>query len=170
MMLRLILMRHAKSSWDNLLLQDHERPLNNRGLQNCKDIAAELVKLGLVPDQVVASTAQRCVETWEHVGLTAGFDVPVEYDKKLYHSSAEQLLECLQMSNAQTLLMICHNPGIADFAARLVGDTKPDHADFGRYPTAAVCVISFEKDEFKTVGFGTGNCERFFTPKELGGN
>lgn len=166
-MKRLILMRHAKSSWDNLNLMDHDRPLNARGREACKTMAAWLVQNGFAPDEVIASTATRCVETWEHVGLTAGWDTPVTYHKALYHSGPQQLLTHVQKASGDTVMVVVHNPGIASFAQELHGSDMPEDPKFNFYPTASVTVIDFDATDWADIGFAKGKGVAFATPKSL---
>ena len=95
-MKRLILTRHQKSSWDNLTATDHNRHLNDRGREGCELIGAWLLEHKYIPDQVIASTATRCVETWEGIGIAMGCDAPVTYESGLYHSPPAVILKHLQ--------------------------------------------------------------------------
>ncbi|PIB23923.1 hypothetical protein BFP76_01315 [Amylibacter kogurei] len=165
-MKRLILMRHAKSSWDNLRLTDHDRTLNERGRTDCPMMAAWLVAKGYTPTEVICSTASRCMETWEAVGMAAQFDPPVRYEKSLYHATAERLMTQLQKGTTDTVMLLAHNPGIGDFAARLV-KLAPNHPKFMYYPTAAITVIDFDTPDWASVGFGTGTAVDFVTPRDL---
>lgn len=165
--MRLILMRHAKSSWDNLNLSDHDRPLNERGRAACDTVGAWLVKQGYLAQEALSSTAARCVETYELTAQAAGIDPSIEYRRSLYHASPEQMLSNLQMATGQTVMMLGHNPGIGFFAGELVGPTATDHPKFMTYPTAAVTVMDFSIESWKDAGFGKATLEAFITPSDL---
>ena len=164
-MKRLILMRHAKSSWDNLNLMDHDRVLNKRGHEGSKIIGTWLAANGFIPDQVIASTAERCVETWERTALAAGWDAPVSYHKTLYHAGPNQLLTHLQKAVGECVMLVAHNPGIAGFAEVLHGTNTPEHQKFRTYPTAATTIIDFGIANWEELGFGKGKGVAFATPR-----
>lgn len=164
MMKRLILMRHAKSSWDNLHLSDHERSLNDRGRSDCPKISTWMSEHSYTPENVILSTATRCVETWEALALSAD---DVAYRDNLYHSSAAGMLQALQGAQGDVVMMIAHNPGIAEFAGRLHGKNTPQHPRFRDYPTAATTVIDFDVANWSDVSFGTGIGVNFVIPRDL---
>jgi len=165
-MKRLIVTRHAKSSWDNLNLSDHDRRLNKRGREATGLIGGWLKLQSYIPDQILASTATRCVETWEGIGIEMECDAPVTYESGLYHSSAEVILNFLHKATGDTVLLTAHNPGIGEFASRIVSDT-PDHPRFYGYPSGATTVVEFDVKDWAKVGFGTGQLLGFVVPSEL---
>ncbi len=118
---RLILMRHAKSSWDAGVDSDHARPLTPRGRRDAPAMAQELVALEWVPDQVISSDAQRTRETWAGMEPVFGGDIDVTFQRELYHAG----LPALQASSLGwsedwgTVLALGHNPGWSDAAGRL---------------------------------------------------
>lgn len=162
MTLRLFLMRHAKSSWDSPLLADHDRPLNNRGRASAKALGTWLKENGYVPDAVLSSTAKRTHETFEGLDLAL---MPT-YTKALYHAGASQMLEVLRGAQGACVLVLGHNPGIAEFAERLVS-TRPSHPRFFDYPTGATTIIDFDVACWKDVEFGKGTVRDFMIPREL---
>lgn len=165
MTLRLILMRHAKSSWDNLEHSDHERVLNARGVESARAIGTWLATKGYIPEQVLSSDSARTRETWDRIAPMFG-DVPVHWMADLYHASAATMLRALRGATGETVLMIGHNPGIADFADRLV-ITPPDHRRFCDYPTAATTVMDFEIDKWRDVDMGMARPIDFVIPHEI---
>ena len=158
---RLILMRHAKSSWDDLALDDHDRPLNKRGRAAAKAMGQWLHGNSYLPDEVLSSTAQRTGETF--IGL--GLDIVPSYKRALYHANPDVMLAHLRQSQGDTVLMLGHNPGIAEFAARLVRNA-PDHPRFSDYPTCATLVADFS-DDWKNVGWQSADVVDFAIPREL---
>jgi phosphohistidine phosphatase len=160
-MRRLILIRHAKSDW-SLALDDHARPLNNRGRRSAPLIGAWLRDRGYLPDDVLCSDALRTRETLAGLGLAA----PVTYTRMLYLAEAEDILKVLCAAEGATVALIGHNPGIGEFAARIVAD-PPDHPRFDDYPTAATLVAEFDIDTWDKADFGAARAADFVTPREL---
>lgn len=158
----LILMRHAKSSWDDVTLPDHDRPLNDRGRASAQAIGDWLRAQGYLPGAAVSSTSQRTGETF-HI---LGFDVPVQYTRSLYHAGPEVMMDILRDQVAQTVLMLGHNPGIADFADRLVAHA-PRHPRFSDYPTCATCVIQFDTPNWNDIGWREGQPIDFAIPRDV---
>lgn len=166
MPLTLILMRHAKSTWDDPLLSDEERPLNDRGRTAAPLIADWLVENGHLPEKVVTSAAVRTQETWACMAPKMPGDIPAESTPALYLASADTILNVIKTQTAPSLLILCHNPGIADFAERIV-KTPPDHKDFRRYPTAATTVITFDAETWQDVTWHSGTATDFTVPRDL---
>ncbi|SIQ41939.1 phosphohistidine phosphatase [Paracoccus thiocyanatus] len=141
---RLILTRHAKSSWDDPAQPDHDRPLNARGRRSARELGDWLASRGYEPEEVLCSTAERTRETWERIALAPLEVRPhIRYEPGLYHAAPEKMLEVLRSASAPTVMMIGHNPGIAEFAAMLPARLPLD-PDFRRYPTAATLVVDFQ--------------------------
>ncbi len=166
MTLRLILTRHAKSSWDSPNQPDHERPLNARGRKAAAAIGAWLESRGYVPELILCSTATRTMETCEL--MTASWQaVPeTDYVKELYHAAPEQMLEVLEGYETKNVLMIGHNPGISHLAATLAR-TPPPNERFAVYPTGATTVFDFAQDSWAEIGVGKGAVRDFVVPREL---
>lgn len=163
MTLRLILTRHAKSSWDDPLQEDHDRVLNERGRQAAPAIGAWLQEHGYLPDEVFCSTAARTRETLTRLGLP---EVETDFVRRLYHASSDTMMDVLKSATGETVLMIGHNPGIADFAERLVAHA-PAHPQFTRYPTCATLVAEFPENEWRAVRFHTARAIDFIVPRDL---
>lgn len=161
-MLTLILMRHAKSSWGSPALADHDRPLNDRGRRSARAMGRWLRSKGYLPDAVLSSSSRRTVETFEGLEL----DVPVTFTADLYHAGPAAMLRVLHGAEAPVLLMLGHNPGIADFAESLVR-TPPDHPRFDDYPTCATLVVRFDAPSWSEVDWGSGEVVDFAIPREV---
>ncbi|GAA3866088.1 SixA phosphatase family protein [Celeribacter arenosi] len=166
MPLRLIVMRHAKSSWDDPLLDDYDRVLNARGRRNAQAVGMWLRDAGYAPDQVLFSAAARTTETCDLVCEAGGFQAERTRSRRLYHASAETILEHVRRATGDAVMVIGHNPGIADFAARFAValSTSPD---FARYPTAATTVFDVVGDRWEAVGFGKSTIIDFTIPASL---
>lgn len=163
MTLRLILTRHAKSSWDDPLQEDHDRVLNERGRTAAPAIGAWLQKQGYLPDEVLCSTATRTRETLDRLGLP---QAETEYVERLYHASSDTMMDVLKRATGRTVMMIGHNPGIADLATRLLSNT-PAHPQFTRYPTCATLVAEFPENEWRAGRFHTARAIDFIVPRDL---
>lgn len=165
MSLRLILMRHAKSSWDDPLRDDHARPLNARGRRSAVALGKWLAEKGYLPDSVLCSDAVRTRETLDGLGLGAA--MPVHYLPALYHASTGVILRSLQENAAGgCVLILTHNPGCADFADRIV-TAPPRHDRFHDYPTGATLVVDLPASSWDEVAFHSGQVVAFITPREL---
>ena len=159
---RLILMRHAKSSWGNPGLDDHQRPLTGRGQRSAKALGDWLRANDYVPDQVLSSSSTRTRETF--AGLNVAADT--RFLDGLYHAGADKMLSILQQASADRVLMLGHNPGIGWFAAQLLA-TPPNHARFHDYPTCATLVVDFPITTWAELRTGTGSVIDFVIPREL---
>jgi len=112
-MRQLLLLRHAKSSWDDRDLPDHERPLNRRGLQAAAAMRTAMEGLGLAPDVVLVSSSRRTVQTLE--ALEPWADTPlVDRLDSLYLAPAPAILKAIQEvgAMARSVLLVGHNPGV----------------------------------------------------------
>jgi len=166
MSLTLILTRHAKSDWGDPMLDDHDRPLNARGQRDAPKIGAWLKDKGYVPDKVTLSSARRAQETWGSIAPVIGGRPKVSTVEKLYHAAPETLLAYSRGSYADTHMIVGHNPGIADFAERLLF-SRPDHPRFADFPTCATLVVDCDESDWRDVQWGVGRVLDFVTPHDL---
>ena len=166
MSLRLILMRHAKSGWDDPMADDHERELNARGRQDAPRIGQWLAARGYVPDAALCSNATRTAETLRLVLTKLPVQPRISYRADMYHASPASLLDALHQGTGQTLLMVGHNPGIGSFAREML-DQPPGHARFADYPTAATTVMAFDGPTWNEAAPGQGRLLDFVTPHDL---
>ena len=180
-MRQLLLLRHAKSSWDDPALSDHARPLNARGRRAAAAIAQAMRELGLAPDIVLVSSARRTLQTLE--ALTP-FDDPalIEPMDALYLAPWRGLLAAIQEvpETARSLLVIGHNPGLHELAMALAGPeggTGGGTGASGRgglaarrlaegYPTGALAEFSIATP-WHLLEAGGGRLIRFIQPRDL---
>ena len=160
---KLILMRHAKSDWDDPTLSDKERILNPRGRQSAAALGDWLRAKNLAPDLALISSSQRTRETWDLLGL----DCEHLFLDPLYHASADRIETVIQTNGneAQTVLLIAHNPGIGSYANHLQRDTKDP--DFARYPTGATAVFNCEITNWSKLHATNCHLADFITPRQL---
>lgn len=165
-MKRLILTRHAKSSWDDPGMADHDRPLNDRGKAAAADLGIWLASRGYVPDEVLCSDALRTRKTWSGIAPALPGTPVLELKPALYHAGPDVMLAVLRHAKGDTVMMIGHNPGIAEFAQRLVA-RAPSSGDFSRYPTGATLVCDFAVEAWADLGWGMGVVDDFIVPREI---
>ena len=161
--MRLILIRHAKSGWDDPFADDHARTLTERGVNAATAIGRWLNASHYIPDVVLCSDAARTIETSELILNSFDPRLPIKFDKTLYHASPDTLLELANSQTVTTVAMIAHNPGIGMLANALVSK-KPRHHRFSDYPTCATTVIDFAD----RVELGRGQLVDFTVPRDLG--
>lgn len=166
MALNLILMRHAKSSWDSSAQDDFDRPLNSRGRKNAPLLAEWLKLKGHLPDVALLSSARRTVETWEHMAAILPETVRSQSVPALYLAEPKTILAVLQKQASRTVMIIGHNPGFALVAQGLL-ETPPQHPKFLQYPTAATAVFGFELENWSEVRAGCGKLIDFATPHDF---
>lgn len=159
----LLLLRHAKSSWKDESLPDHERPLNKRGKKAAPLMGRLLRNEGLVPDLVLSSTAMRARRTAEHVMEAAELEGPLRLIDEIYLATAGTLLDVaarLPSDQVRRLLLVGHNPGMEDLVAMLSGHPRA-------FPTAALAVFDLEIEHWHDLGPGVGAHERgLWLPRE----
>ncbi|HEX8379533.1 MAG TPA: histidine phosphatase family protein [Allosphingosinicella sp.] len=166
----LTLLRHAKSGWDDSVSRDFDRPLNPRGRRAARTVGREMRAQGLAFDLVLASPAQRVIETLEEVAAAFG---PIEpsFDERLYLAGTAALLETVRDAPdaVERLLLVGHNPGLEELALRL---SSPGADRFRReieikYPTGTVVEIELPVERWAQVKDGTGRLVRFIRPRDL---
>lgn len=162
MSLTLVLMRHAKSSWDDPALADHDRPLNPRGQRAAVALGDWLRDQGHMPEEALISTSARTRETFARLGL----DLAPRELGEMYHAGPMRLIECLRKAHERCVLMIGHNPGLAEFAANIV-EEPPQHNRFFDYPTCATLVARFERETWHDLTWSEGRLVDFVVPREL---
>lgn len=170
-MRRLMLLRHAKSSWDVPELADLDRPLAPRGRRIAPLIARQMAKQRWIPDLVLCSQAERVRETWQLMAPVLGENIPCKTLRTIYPGAPSRLLMTLQRApaEARVVLMIGHNPGLGSFATALcdAGPKKALDKMSAKFPTAGLAVIDFDLERWSDVAPGTGRLEAFVRPKDL---
>ena len=141
---RLIVMRHAKSSWSDASLDDHDRPLNKRGRRDAPRIAHELHQRGWIPDRIRVSSSRRTIQTLELMEAISNAAV-VDVEPNLYHSSKSTLLQIVEeIEDGKTTMVLSHNPGSEILVYRLSNR-------FEVMPTAAAALFEKQQDGWKLV-------------------
>ena len=174
-MLTVLLLRHAKSSWDAPALADYDRPLAKRGQKAAPLMGAEIAKLGLRPDLVLCSGAARTRETLVLVLPALGSPAPeVIYDDAIYMAPPAALLTRLRKLPAggaapKTVMVVGHNPGLEELAELLVGGGNEEAQELmaEKFPTGALAVFTFDAQKWADIALGAGNLVEFITPARL---
>ena len=167
---QLLLLRHAKSSWDDPGLADFDRPLGPRGLKTAPLIGRELARRGWLPDLALVSSSLRTRDTWQLVAAELPTHVPAEFAEELYEAAAGAILARLRQAKAASLLVIGHNPGLQQFALRLAG-AGSDESVFkkieAKFPTAALARFTVD-DDWPDLDFGGARLTHCVRPRDLG--
>lgn len=175
-MKRLILLRHAKSSWDRADLPDAARPLSKRGERTAPLIGTFIQRSNLLPDLVLCSTARRALQTAKRVmDVWRREPAFVEVDA-LYMATPRDILTVISEHGGHkgSILVIGHNPGLGDLAAWLVGDgnSRDVRRLKDKFPTAALAVIDLPIEKWQdladtAVDNWGGKLAHYVTPHDL---
>jgi phosphohistidine phosphatase len=163
---RLILIRHAKSSWDDPFTEDHARVLNPRGRRAAKAIGTWLRDKGYLPDAILSSDSARTTETVTRLQAGWADPVTVTYLPDLYLATPRALLAVLRTAAARRVALVAHNPGIGEFAGAMAADVPP-HPKFHQYPTGAATIMDFDVSDWRGAAPGTGRVVDFIVPRDL---
>jgi len=164
-MKRLLLIRHAKSSWKNADLPDAERPLNKRGQKDAPRMAKRLKEKRIFPDVILCGPAVRTKATCEVFCELLNFDLQrVQYLPELYHASETTLLRVVRQvkdtaDRDQVVLIFGHNPGLTDFANLLFDE------EIENVPTCGVVCGEVKAATWNEVKPGCGTLDFFDYPK-----
>ncbi|MFS8200064.1 SixA phosphatase family protein [Streptomyces sp. CWNU-52B] len=173
---RLVVLRHAKSAWPHGVA-DHERPLAPRGRRDAPAAGRALAAADCLPDLALCSTAVRARQTWELTAAQWGTPPPVRHDSRLYAATVSDLLEAMREAPAQaeTLLLVGHNPGLEELVLTLAGDSLDDALDdvSAKFPTSAIAILAWHGPGWATLGSGMALLTDMIVPrgkkKESGG-
>lgn len=163
-MKQLLIMRHAKSSWSDENLADHDRPLNPRGQNNAPQMGKFVAEQNCLPGIILSSTAQRAATTAKLFVEGCGTDIPIRERRGLYHPSLSDYREAInQLSDPPNRIMVVsHNPGSQEWVYQLT-------REYESIPTATIAVLAFD-DSFQWSEInqpGTAELLAIWRPKEV---
>ncbi len=142
-MKRLYLLRHAKSSWDDPTLADHDRPQAPRGRRAANVMAKHLGRKGISPELVLCSPSTRTRQTLKRLAQRLRKNADVRIEPELYAAPARDLLEVLRKvpDEVESVMLIGHNPGIQDLALSLASAGSEIPGLRRKFPTAALATL-----------------------------
>lgn len=166
----IMVLRHAKSDWDDPSLDDHDRPLAARGRAAAMAMGRYMAREGLSPAVVLCSTAARAQQTVLLVLNELGWSRSVRLSRRYYLAETDVLLDALRGLDptVTAAMMVAHDPGMAGLAAMLAGSGPADHlaAMQAKFPTAALAVLRAE-GTWRDLAPGQARLERFVRPRDL---
>ncbi|MER5290996.1 histidine phosphatase family protein [Streptomyces pharetrae] len=165
---RIVLFRHAKADWPQV--NDHERPLAERGRKDAAEAGRRLVDTGIPFDLALCSTATRTRETWKLAVHEFAHRPKTVYEERLYEASPGELIAVLNETpdDAQNLLLIGHNPGVHGLAEVLAGSAEAEpreRMNSRGFPAAAFAVLSFS-GAWKTLEPGVATLLDYWAPTD----
>ncbi|BCA63197.1 phosphohistidine phosphatase [Sphingomonas sp. HMP9] len=167
----LTLLRHAKSGWDDPVARDFDRPLNAKGKRAAAMVGRHMRTLGLTFDHAIASPAVRVSETLEQIESGYGRTIAPTLDRRVYLASAATLLDVVHgfPGDAESALLVGHNPGLEDLVLMLVADGADPLRDAveDKYPTASIAELQFDTADWADIATGTARLTRFIRPRDL---
>lgn len=175
MTLRLLLLRHAKSSWTDPGLDDRDRPLNPRGIKAAAAIGRYMLKEDLIPELVLCSPARRARETWRLAAEQLKNAPRLLIEDAIYDfGNGGRVLDALRQhaSNERSVLIVGHNPSLERLALRIApeGDREARHRMEQKFPTGGLAVIDFRAENWRDASNQQGVLVSFIRPRDLGGS
>ncbi len=165
-MKRLVIVRHAKSSWEQSELADIDRPLNKRGIRNAPEMGRRLAARKIVPNLIISSPAVRALATAKMIAAEVGYrEGRIVVEKTLYGAGVQLFLEALARwgdkdNPADLVMLFSHNPGVTELANFLTGKR------IDNLPTCGVVIVDFETDRWEGIEKGSGRFIDFDYPKK----
>jgi phosphohistidine phosphatase len=145
-MKRLLIMRHAKSSWKNAELTDHERPLKKRGKHDAEKMGKVLKNKKIIPDLIICSTATRAQETAEIIADSLKYKKKITFSDALYMAEPSDILSAIAEygKKDKTIMVIGHNPGTEALLQILTGKVES-------LPTASIAYITAKIENWTNI-------------------
>jgi len=158
----LLMLRHAKSDWDDASLRDFDRPLAKRGKRDAPRMGAALKERGPLPDLVISSPAARAKATIEAFIPAAGLTLSPQFEGSIYEASSAELIKIIRNipDTSDCAMMVGHNPGFENIVSRLTNSDV-------QMPTAALACIELSIDRWEDAEDGQGRLLWMLIPKEL---
>lgn len=171
-MKRLTLLRHAKSDWDDPVARDFDRPLNQRGEKAARLMGQFAARQSMRFDQLVASPAERVVQTLDAFFTGYGETLEARWDRRIYLAPSATLFDVVRdlPETAEAALMSGHNPGFEELILDLVPDDGKsalrDDVEL-KFPTASLAVMELAIDRWTDARPGVATLMSFTRPRDL---
>ena len=161
----LLILRHAKSSWKNKKLSDHDRPLNKRGRREAIKMGEYLSKVNMIPDSIITSSALRAIETTTAVCRNCKYDKLVEVNFAFYKGGVDAYIQAISITpqDKTKLLIVGHNPDLEDLVSVITGRTI-------RIPTCTLVQIKWARENWKYIQLHSqlyGEIRTIWRPKKI---
>lgn len=170
-MKKVILLRHAKSSWDDPAVDDHDRPLNRRGKAAAPLIGHWLSERRHLPDTVLCSSAARTTETVRRLRKTLPKLPAPAVERELYHASPSAMRDRLAMlpQDCETVMLVGHNPGLGSLVRKLSDgrENRRCRRAYEHFPTGAAAVLELDVESWSQIDFASARFVDFAVPREL---
>ncbi len=168
-----LILRHAKSAWDDPGLNDSDRPLAKRGQEDAPRMGAVLAQFDHVPDLILSSPARRARQTVEAVAEACGYNRKIQWEESFYGGGSAEIITALQglPNSVERVLVVGHNPTLEETVAALCAACLPDQAEefevrwLIKMPTAGLICLNFEINEWDHLKPGEGIIQWFVNPK-----
>lgn len=161
----LLVFRHAKSSWEDETLDDHDRPLNKRGNRTAPLMGQLIATQKAVPDLILSSTARRAKMTAKKAAKAMGYEGKIAFEQAMYMAEPSAYLKAIRdyAATHKTVMIIGHNPGLETLMQTMTGTDKP-------LPTAALAEIHLDITSWKDLKHTTkGKLRNLWLPRKLFG-
>jgi len=157
----LFVLRHAKSSWDDINLSDFDRPLNKRGLETAPRMGEMMYQQDFLPKLIVSSPAKRAKQTAVLIKETAQISGEIKFDEKIYEASPFRLLQIISKFDEKfdSAMIIGHNPGFEGLVQMLTGKLRA-------MPTAALAIIDLNIEKWSDISAESGTLRKLICPKD----
>lgn len=164
-MKRIIIFRHAKSSWNNSSLNDHERPLIKRGINAAHEMGKFIKKENLIPDIIFCSTAERAKQTLELASSEFDKEIETIYKKEIYTDGLNYAISNVKNlpEKLDSVMFVGHSPDCKILTTHFTGNPFP----YPKFSTAGIVVIEFDVNTWNKVKKDKGKLKLFQSPKML---
>jgi len=163
----ILILRHAKSDWGTPDLPDFDRPLAPRGLEDAPRIGQVLARFNCIPDQILASPAQRARQTAQMAAAACGYQKSIQWADDFYGGDSHTLIEALQRlsPSVERALMVGHNPTMEETVSTLLAGPTEDEAVAIRIPTAGLVCLEVGIADWAMLQPGQASLRWFLIPK-----
>ncbi len=163
--MELILLRHAKSSWEHEDLDDYDRPLAERGIKDCKAIRDYINEQGLYPDLIICSASKRTKDTINLVYKNNLNKLKIIYLKELYQNGINTIINAIAKTDnkIKTIMIAGHNPEMELLVENITGKDFP----YEKFSTAGLAILDLEIKSWNEIKGKTGKLKLFITPQKI---